>query len=283
MELKRCCTCKEYKDIALFSKNKNSKDGLKSYCKECASIEGKKYREKHRDKVLESKKNWYEKTKINKEARTNAEIEKGFRVCTSCGVRKDINNFYKRGNGGFYAECKECQLKKQSKYHFENRDKILVKKRKYNNLRKEEISKYNKEYYISNSDNIKLRVKKWIKNNPQKYKDLRVRSSHIRQARKKNLLSTFTKNEWDECKKYFKNDNGVLECAYCGKELLKATQDHFIPVSKGGNYTKDNIIPVCRSCNCSKCDKYFEEWYKSKEFYSKERAEKIYKYLNSMK
>lgn len=283
MEFKRCCTCNEYKDVSLFSKNKNSKDGLKAYCKECASIEGKKYRDKNREKVLKSKKEWYEKTKANKESRTNKEIEKGYRICTTCGIEKDISNFYKRGNGGFYAECKECSNKKQSEYHWNNRDKIILRKKEYNKRRKIEISEYNREYYAKNSEDIKCRVANWIKNNPDKSRELRIRMYHVRQARKKMLLSTFTKSEWNECKEYFKNEDGILECAYCGKKLINATQDHFIPVAKGGNYTKCNIVPVCRSCNSSKCDKDFEEWYLSKDFYSEERKEKIYEYLNSMK
>lgn len=283
MEFKVCCICKKNKDINLFSKNKSSKDGLKSYCKECASIEGKKYRERHREKVLQSKKDWYEKTKSNKEYRTKLELEKGFRVCTSCGIKKDIHNFYMRGNGGFYGECKTCQLKKQYNYNLENRDKIIIRKREYNNKRKKEIAEYNKKYYINNSENIKLRVKRWIEENPEKSKELSRRSFHIRNSRKKKLLSTFTKSEWNECKKYFENENGVTECAYCGKEMKRVTQDHFIPVSKGGNYSKDNILPACSSCNSSKCNKDFDEWYFSKGFYSEERRNKVYTYLNSMK
>ena len=42
---------------------------------------------------------------------------------------------------------------------------------------------------------------------------------------------------------------------------------------------KDNIIPICGSCNSSKCNKDFEEWYKTKDFYSEFRKQKIYEYL----
>lgn len=45
------------------------------------------------------------------------------------------------------------------------------------------------------------------------------------------------------------------KCVYCGvffSDELCATQDHIIPISKGGNHTKDNIVPACLSCNCKK-------------------------------
>jgi len=57
----------------------------------------------------------------------------------------------------------------------------------------------------------------------------------------------------------FKRDN--LTCHYCGKKNLwhkQLTLDHKIPVSKGGQGTKDNLVVSCLSCNASKCDKDYE-------------------------
>jgi len=36
METKICSGCKELKEICLFQKNNNSKDGFRSECKECS-------------------------------------------------------------------------------------------------------------------------------------------------------------------------------------------------------------------------------------------------------
>ena len=55
-------------------------------------------------------------------------------------------------------------------------------------------------------------------------------------------------------------------------------------MTRSGNVDLSISISVTTSsCNSSKCDKDFEEWYLSKDFYSEERKEKIYEYLNSMK
>ena len=43
---KQCSRCKEVKDASLFYKNRKSKDGLKSYCKECSKIYENNYRTK---------------------------------------------------------------------------------------------------------------------------------------------------------------------------------------------------------------------------------------------
>lgn len=78
----------------------------------------------------------------------------------------------------------------------------------------------------------------------------RSASKHRRRTRMASRICTLTGEEWKQ----------ILEayghcCAYCRFPFgpdRKATQDHFIPVSKGGHHTKENIVPACGKCNCSK-------------------------------
>ncbi len=48
-------------------------------------------------------------------------------------------------------------------------------------------------------------------------------------------------------------------CAYCGAKVF-LTEDHLVPLSKEGPRTALNIIPVCWSCNSSKCDRTAHLW-----------------------
>lgn len=57
--LKKCPRCRAIKDIENFPKNRTRKDGHGSTCKECDKKHQKKYRNIHRDEILEKKRIWY--------------------------------------------------------------------------------------------------------------------------------------------------------------------------------------------------------------------------------
>lgn len=230
--MKKCSKCGEYKDFQMFHKDKNSKDGYKVWCKECRKKESLEYRNKYRDKILNSKKKWYEKSKNKKELRNKNAVDIGFKICTVWNINKKINSYRQRANGGYYSICRECENKK------------------------------NKEYR---------------KNNPDKINRLKIISENKRRYQKKQLNRTFTSEEWKSCNLFFNN-----QCVYCGVETNDLTQDHFIPISKGGEYSKNNILPSCRSCNSRKSNKEFYEWYKQDIYYSKERINKIEEYFRSL-
>ncbi len=86
---------------------------------------------------------------------------------------------------------------------------------------------------------------------------------------KKRLVCDLTIAEWDEAVAYF---GGC--CAYCGEET-ELQKEHIIPVSRGGGFTKRNIVPACIACNQSKGGMSLHEWYKYSEVYSHQRLLKL--------
>src|SRR5665648_822068 len=94
-----------------------------------------------------------------------------------------------------------------------------------------------------------------------------------RRTRKLKLPATLTNEQWEIIKQKFGN-----KCAYCGKEKPLA-QEHFLAISKGGEYTADNIIPACQSCNSSKGMRFFFDWYPKFAHYSKVREKTLLNYL----
>ncbi len=54
-------------------------------------------------------------------------------------------------------------------------------------------------------------------------------------------------------------------CAYCGADDADLQKDCVQPISRGGRYTLDNVVPACRSCNASKCNAEVTGWMRRKK------------------
>lgn len=53
-------------------------------------------------------------------------------------------------------------------------------------------------------------------------------------------------------------------CAYCGSTEGSLQKDCVLPISRGGRYTFENVVPACRSCNASKCNDEVTSWLRRK-------------------
>ena len=53
-------------------------------------------------------------------------------------------------------------------------------------------------------------------------------------------------------------------CAYCGAAGGPLQRDCVLPISRGGRYTVDNVVPACASCNASKCNAEVTGWMRRK-------------------
>ncbi|GAB2758866.1 HNH endonuclease signature motif containing protein [Nocardioides salsibiostraticola] len=54
-------------------------------------------------------------------------------------------------------------------------------------------------------------------------------------------------------------------CAYCGASNNALQKDCVLPISRGGRYTLDNVVPACGSCNASKCNAEVTGWMRRKK------------------
>lgn len=53
-------------------------------------------------------------------------------------------------------------------------------------------------------------------------------------------------------------------CAYCGANGVALQRDCVLPISRGGRYTLENVVPACGSCNASKCNSEVTGWLRRK-------------------
>jgi len=239
--------------------------------KERLVAQRKEYREKNRDAILIKKKEYRDSHK-----KLIAENDKKYQQIN----KKELSEKAKKR----YENNKDIVLDKQKEYRELNKEKISQVHKIYRNSHKELTKIYMTSYYNTNKnaliENVKeyrenhieetnITHKKWRLNNPDK---ANVSGQKYR-AKKRELPHTLTLEQWKTIKQKFNN-----KCAYCGKELPLA-QEHFIALSKGGEFTTNNIICACRSCNSSKGNRDFFTWYPTYKHYSKKREKIILKFL----
>ena len=73
-----------------------------------------------------------------------------------------------------------------------------------------------------------------------------------RNRRKRLAEGSHTFEQWLELKQ--KHSNTCLACLRKEPEI-RLTQDHIVPVSKGGSDNIENIQPLCRGCNTRKSNR----------------------------
>lgn len=213
----------------------------------------------------------------------NAEGEMGTKTCIKCREQKpQTTDFFSKDKSredGFCVWCKECKREHERNYRQTKKEVHQKRDRKYYENNKERRSESNRKYRNEN----KLYFSEYRKMHKEKSPDYMRQIKQLSMARKIGANHTYTIEEWEKAKQYFN-----YSCAYCGMteeehlerygEILH--QDHFIPVSNGGEYVVNNIIPACRSCNAKKHDADFESWYQASEHFNEVRKRRILIYIN---
>lgn len=142
---KKCSMCLEVKPLTDF--HKAGKNGFHSKCKICV----KEYNQKY--KLRNAIKAWLKRKA--KEQKKTYPIQK---KCIQCKKKKFMVDFVSRGETSklkdgtirFSGKCRKCENLRQKKYHADNKDILLPK--------------------------AKERMNKFRKENPERYRETRLRS-----------------------------------------------------------------------------------------------------------
>ena len=150
----------------------------------------------------------------------------------------------------------------------------LEQERGYRDKHREKLNARSRAAYHANRNKERERRRLWRINNPEKAsaqdratrlrnlekaraKDRNYQQTHLeenalkesaRRAKKRNAsVNDLTIEQWREIKDHYGH-----RCVYCGRKMQRLTQDHIVPLSKGGTHTFSNIVPACLSCNSRK-------------------------------
>jgi 5-methylcytosine-specific restriction endonuclease McrA len=148
-----------------------------------------------------------------------------------------------RHRPGYYSDNRERILAQRRKRYAENIEKERQLGRTKYYRRRDKAVKHQRDKYVANRESELKRGKKWRGEHPQEMR-AHCRKRH---ALKLGASGTHSAKEWEELKEFFGN-----KCLCCGITGVALTEDHIVPLTKGGNDGIDNIQPLCGPCNSKK-------------------------------
>jgi hypothetical protein len=207
------------------------------------------------------------------------------KTCKYCNIEQPLEKFYKSKDGkyGVGSKCKDCS----KKYYQENKDRAREYGKEYREANREKALEYGKEYREKNKEALREYDRKRYASPAYKVADKKRRSTSeykekekmrrktekyrrqskecCRRYRARKHSATIEQFSYEELVQYWK-DNGIDEdkCVYCGAP--KEHADHVIALAAGGSHARNNLVPSCASCNCSKKDKNLAEWIEHRKF-----------------
>lgn len=163
------------------------------------------------------------------------------KICKICSVKKPPDEFYKHVNytDGLRSYCRECARAIYSDYRNNHREQRNININNWRHDHREELNARQRKRYATD----------------QNYRTAKIQigKNHMAFKRGATGAGIITIKKWEDLKSQYSH-----RCLCCGKKessLIQITQDHIIPVSKGGPNTIDNIQPLCEHCNKSKNSK----------------------------
>jgi len=178
-------------------------------------------------------------------------------------------------------------------YRQEHQEELKAYAKQYRKEHKEEIRLLMVAYRQKHAEELRLDKKRYAEEHRQEtyLREQRYRQSdrgravkraaqERRQALQAGLPATLTETQWEGALSYF-----GYSCAYCGASDVLFEQEHLVPVSAGGGYVVENILPACKRCNRSKRAATLVDWATGRgaEFVLPQALESIRGYLESVR
>lgn len=196
------------------------------------------------------------------------------KICASCLEVKPITEFYKDANrkDGLYTRCKKCHSKSAKKWQERNVKKFKEANKRWKQQHKKQRAEESKRWAKAHPEKRRKAFAAWREKNPgygrnwrQNNKDKIRNYALTRKARIAGNGGDLSIEEWNAVLDFYGH-----RCLCCGRDDVKLTIDHVIPIFHGGKHTADNVQPLCGPCNSRKKDKHID--YRKEIFHASSRA-----------
>lgn len=133
-----------------------------------------------------------------------------------------------------WGTCKECHRRRLRKWSADNPGKLAEQNRRYRQDKPEIVAEADRRWARANLDKCTAKMNRY-------------------RTRQTEAGGSYTDGEWQALCAHYGN-----KCLRCGRDDVKLTFDHILPVSKGGSSDISNGQPLCKSCNSAKGDRHID-------------------------
>lgn len=268
---KVCTYCHQWQPFTQFYKN--GKLGLHSYCKSCFNTFRKAAYAADPEPTKKAARSYYEAHRVERRA-----YARSYTTTHKERIRQ-------RGKA-YHATNREHRNAQTREWRADNVDYCRMKDKERRERTKDQRSAQNRAWRIANRAWVLAYMKRWRKQHPRAYAEWRAKNlDHARElgrnfrvrhkdrlnartkayfaanpdkkrvyqanrrARKSGAGGSYSPQDWHDLKQHYD-----FRCLCCGRKEpeIKLTQDHVVPLSKGGDNRITNIQPLCLACNMQK-------------------------------
>ena len=238
---KLCHRCQKSYDPSGFHIDARNPDGLSATCRICANARRRERYAANPERKRAAVKKWRQANPDKKRAWDRAYyLANAERISARSKAYNLANRDHRR-------EVKRA-------WYLANASRVLASSRAWKLAHPDRIRETDRSRYHANPDRQREATKAWEAANPGRRREV-VRAwtkAHPevgrfkvarRRAWKMAAGGSHTRAEWESlCAAY------GYRCLACGKHV-RLTEDHIVPLSRGGSDSIDNIQPLCLPCN----------------------------------
>lgn len=195
----------------------------------------------------------------------NTPIPAGFKRCSKCGAIKPATTEYFHARpgskDGLRPDCKICVNTRKCLWYEANKEREKAKHRQYHAEHRELANAHRRLWHATHKEQASEYSRQWRKSHPEQ------KSIHQRNRRAKKHGARGTHTNTDLLAQYRRQKG---KCYYCSHKMkpwgwkescdLQPTEEHIVPVSRGGSNGPENLVIACRKCNEQKHTKLPHEW-----------------------
>lgn len=178
--------------------------------------------------------------------------------CKKCGTSEWDNR----------GRCRECHRIRNRQWNKSNPGRATERARQWRLANPGRSAEHARRWRRKNPGKASAAsvesARRWREANPDKSAEIanRYRRANLgkwvaiyncRRTRKTEAGGSYTPEEFNVLCNHYNN-----KCLRCGRDDVKLTFDHVLPVSKGGTSDISNGQPLCRSCNSIKRDRHID-------------------------